>query len=786
MKRVLLIIFFSITFQQFILPQTPTVQDCAGAIPICQDIYHENNSFSGTGNYPNEINYPQSCTYETYSVWYTFQAQTSGNFSFILTPNNTSGLGDDYDWTVFNLTNATCANIYNDPSLEISCNSWGDLNGFNGQTGASTAMGGSGTYNGPGNLNGPPFNQDIPVTAGNIYVMMVSNWSGSPYGYTIDFSSSSAQIYDNIPPHIESIISSIGCGSNTITFQFSENILCSTIAACDITLTGPGGPYTVTNLTGTNCAAGGTQERIFTITLNQPITASGTYNLNLDASACNSVTDLCGNIAPSGSLPFTITAITANTSTVNATCGQNNGSATVSASGGSGSFTYAWSTSPAQHSQTATNLGPGNYTVTVNDGSCTAMASSTITNIGGITLQTTSVNEMCGQANGSATVTASGGVGAYTYQWSTIPLQTTTTATNLSAGTYYVTVSDGTCSNTDTVIIQNIATLNASISNIVNEDCGMSDGSATVTVNGGTQPITYQWNSSPAQTTATASNLPAGIYTVTVNDANGCSVSLNAVIVVVNYPVASVNTIMAHCDQPDGSASATVSGGTGNYTYLWNTGETTASISGLSPGVYTVTVDDGHCDTIVSVNIANTSGPTADFTYHPNPITIDNAQITFSSTTENATSWEWNFGDGTGSGYGESIFHQYYVVGTYIVSLIVTDSYGCNDTISQEVIVHDIFTIYIPNSFTPDGDGLNDVFQAYGISWEDGTYEMIIYNRWGNIVYQTTDPTKPWNGGYNNSPDRNLMIPSTYVYQITVKGFNYRKMMYIGKVTLIK
>lgn len=786
MKRVLLVIFFSFAIQQYIWPQTPTVQDCSGAIPICQDLYHENNSFSGTGNFADEINYPQSCTYESNSVWYTFQAQTSGNFSFIITPNNTSGLGDDYDWTVFNLTNASCADIYNNPGLEISCNSWGDLNGFNGQTGASNAMGGSGTYNGPGNLNGPPFNQDIPVTAGNIYVMMVSNWSGSTYGYTIDFSSSSAQIYDNIPPHIESIISTVGCGGTTITFQFSENILCNTISACDITLTGPGGPYTVTNITGTNCAAGGTQERIFTITLNQPITASGTYSLNLDASACSSVTDLCGNIAPSGSLPFTITAISTAMTTVDANCGQNNGSATVTATGGSGSFTYAWNTNPVQHSQTASNLGPGIYTVTVNDGSCTAIATTTIANIGGITLQSSTVDEMCGQSNGSATITATGGLGTYSYHWSTLPPQTAATASNLTAGTYYVTVSDGTCSKIDTVIIQNIATLNASITNIINENCGMADGSATVTSNGGTLPITYLWNTTPSQVTPTAGNLPAGNYNVIVSDANGCSVSLNAVIVVVNFPVAAVSSIMAHCNQPDGSATVTASGGSGNYTYLWNTGETTAAISGLYPGVYTVTVNDGHCDTIASVSIANQPGPAADFTYHPNPITIDNAQITFTSTTENATSWQWDFGDGTGTFYGESMEHSYYAVGSYFVTLIVTDSYDCTDTIIQEVVVHDIFTIYIPNSFTPDGDGLNDVFQAYGISWEENTYEMIIYNRWGNIVYQTTDPSKPWNGGYNNSPDRNLMIPSVYIYRIKIKGFNYREMVYIGRVSLIK
>jgi len=784
-KKLLKLLFLLLPF--VVSAQTATVQDCGGAIPICQNVYSESNSYSGMGNVSNEINTSSSCTDgEINDVWYTFTAQTSGNFSFVLTPNNTSTSGDDYDWTVFDLTNATCADIYNNPSLEISCNSWGSTTSFNGPTGASTANGGYGNHNGPGDTNGPEFNADIPVVAGNIYMMMVSNWSGSTYGYTINFSSSTAQIFDNVPPHIESILSNIGCGASSVTFEFSENILCSTIATCDLSLTGPGGPYTITNITGASCATGGTQERIFTINVSPAISTSGAYSLNLIASACNSVTDLCGNVAPSGSLPFNVTAITSSVTVQNANCGQSNGSATVTASGGSGNFTYTWSTSPVQHGATATGLAAGTYTVSVNDGSCTSTASATILNSGGFATQTSVVDENCGHANGSATVTATGGSGTYTYQWSTTPVQTLATATNLSAGTYYVTVNDGACNETDTAVVTNIMNLNAAISNIQNETCGMSDGSATVTVSGGIQPMQYAWSTNPAQNTATASNLAAGNYTVTVTDASGCDIVLNAAIIVVNFPVASISTINSHCGQPDGSATVTATGGgTGIYSYLWSNGDTTATISNLLPGTYSVTVDDGHCDTTASTQLIDYPGPTA-VIWYARPITIDHPLVAFNSTTENAVSWIWDFGDSTGQTSGQSVVHQFYAVGDYTVTLIVTDSYGCTDTLVETVTVHDIFTIYIPSAFTPDGDGLNDVFQPKGISWEDGTFSMDIFDRWGCLMYHTTDPNQGWNGGFQNNPSREGKRPGVYVYRIIVKGLNYEEMLYVGRVTLLR
>lgn len=104
-----------------LLCQTPNNQDCLGAIPVCRELYIQNNSYSGTGNYPNEINGASSCltTGEVNDVWYRFNVTTSGVLSFTIIPNDPS---DDYDWAVFNLSNNECDEIFFNPSLQISCN----------------------------------------------------------------------------------------------------------------------------------------------------------------------------------------------------------------------------------------------------------------------------------------------------------------------------------------------------------------------------------------------------------------------------------------------------------------------------------------------------------------------------------------------------------------------------------------------------------------------------------------------------------------------------------------
>jgi hypothetical protein len=266
---------------------TPTVQDCAGAIPVCQNHFSQTQSFSGTGNVANEINPSLSClkTGEKNDVWYTFTVQSGGQLCFSITPNT---LSEDYDWSLFNLTNATCPQIFTNQSLETSCN-------YSPNPGVTGANG----------LAMPQDNPCVAVTSGQTYALNVSNYSATTHGYSLDFSQSTAQIFDNVPPTLATIATPIACNAQSLTFTFSENLLCSTVQTGDFQVTSPSGtPIAVTGVTGAGCAAGGTQERTFTVNLASPLSVAGTYNLCL-GSAAGSVTDLCGNVAHPQCLPFT-------------------------------------------------------------------------------------------------------------------------------------------------------------------------------------------------------------------------------------------------------------------------------------------------------------------------------------------------------------------------------------------------------------------------------------------------------------------------------------------------
>ena len=295
------------------------------------------------------------------------------------------------------------------------------------------------------------------------------------------------------------------------------------------------------------------------------------------------------------------TALTASiTATTNVSCNAgSNGSATVAAAGGTGSFTYSWS--PAGGAlATATGLAAGDYTVTVTDAnSCTQTASTTITEPTALTASiTATTNVSCnGLSDGSATVAAAGGTGAFTYSWSPAG-GSAATATGLTAGDYTVTVTDAnSCTQTAVATVTEPTVLTANISATTNVSCnGTNDGTATVAATGGTGTYDFSW--SPAGgTSATATGLSAGSYTVTVTDANSCIQKAIATITepAVLNATASMQSAVSCNGGNNGVADVAVTGGTAPYTYTWNSAASaTSSIGGLSAGAYTVIVTDNH------------------------------------------------------------------------------------------------------------------------------------------------------------------------------------------------
>ncbi|MFH7000298.1 choice-of-anchor L domain-containing protein, partial [Flavobacterium sp. FlaQc-57] len=252
------------------------------------------------------------------------------------------------------------------------------------------------------------------------------------------------------------------------------------------------------------------------------------------------------------------------------------GSATVTASGGTTPYTYSWNTSPIQTSATASNLAAGTYTVTVTDGKgCTGTKQITITEpTAALTATTSQVDVLCNASTtGTATALPTGGTGTYTYSWNTIPVQTGATATGLGAGTYTVTIKDANlCQITRTVTINQPTALTATTSQVDVLCNASTTGTATALPTGGTGTYTYSWNTIPVQTGATATGLGAGTYTVTIKDANLCQITRT---VTINQPTALTATtsqVDVLCNaSTTGTATALPTGGTGTYTYSWNT-----------------------------------------------------------------------------------------------------------------------------------------------------------------------------------------------------------------------
>ncbi len=371
-KKSLKILFplILLLFGNSVFAQTPTVQDCLGAIPICAQIYTENTSPSGSGNYPNEVNGTSQggiCCMdnELNSIWYTFTVNQSGDFGFTLTPNN---LTDDYDWAMFNITNGSCADIFNDISMQVSCNAagGGSCNGITGANGGSNyANQGAGCNSTPPSqfVGNSPDNALVPVAQGNTYVLVISNWSGSTNGYSIDFGvSGNIGIIDMIDPEISDITLPGDCGGDEMEVTFSEYIQCNTISGNNFQITGPGGPY-VTTVTANSCSQGGAYDNVFTINVNPPITEVGGYSIALVTNGTTEVLDLCENPSLVNSFDFTV--LNSPLSNVNI------GNDTILCDGESvilditlpNADSYSWSDGTVGPFISITD--PGNYTVTI-------------------------------------------------------------------------------------------------------------------------------------------------------------------------------------------------------------------------------------------------------------------------------------------------------------------------------------------------------------------------------------------------------------------------------------
>ena len=326
--------------------------------------------------------------------------------------------------------------------------------------------------------------------------------------------------------------------------------------------------------------------------------SAGTYNVTVtDANNCTKVQSVT-IIQPAAALSSSITNIT------NVSCfGANNGSLTVTASNGTAAYSYSWNTIPVQTLATATGLAVGNYTVTVTDANgCVETSAATITEPISISTSISAQTDVScsGSSTGSATILATGGTGPYMYSWNTTPIQTTATGINLAKGTYLVTVKDANnCSKIQQVTISEPNGIITGIASQTNVSCfGTNTGAATISVSGGTAPLTYSWDTSTVNNTLSASGLVAGTYHLTVTDANSCVKTETVIITQPNDIVLTTdlkNNISCY-GAADGKIAISINGGNGTYSISWTKDGLPFSIIedlvDLASGLYQVTVKD--------------------------------------------------------------------------------------------------------------------------------------------------------------------------------------------------
>ena len=422
--------------------------------------------------------------------------------------------------------------------------------------------------------------------------------------------------------------------------------------------------------------------------------------------------------------------------------------------------------------------GSTTYTFTPTAGLC---ASSTTMNIiinSGPTPTITGDLTLC--SSESTTLTVSGGS---SYSWSTTQTGPSIYVSPTTTTTYTVTATNtlGCTQTTNATVVINGNPVISSIDSTI-ETCTAGNGSIQLTVTSGAQPYTYLWSNNVGNV-STISNLSSGTYLVTVTDNASCSTTKSIFLSNSPTPILSVIKIDDHCTQGVGEITINAVGGTGNYTYSWNTQpvQTTPSINHLVFGTYKVIVSDDYCSDSTVVNIGDNPAPTAAFDITPQISSILNPEIRFHNLSIGGTSFGWSFGDGEFSNE-ENPFHVYHNSQNYLVYLVVNDDFGCSDTAFNTVIIYENLEIFIPNAFTPNGDGLNDVFRPYGKGYSLDGFEMLIFDRWGKMIFETSDIEKGWNGKIDGVLAN---VNDVLMYKIVIKDLNYLDHKYIGTFTIL-
>ena len=568
-------------------------------------------------------------------------------------------------------------------------------------------------------------------------------------------------------------------------------------------------------------------------------------------------------------------------------CSSSQGTVTATPVNGIPNYTYDWTTLGNATTQTVTGVPAGLHTVIMTDGNgCTATANVTIGDTPAAFNGTMTEVSCPGGNDGTATAEMLPVLGNITYQWNDPAGQTTATAIGLTAGQYTCTVtSDIGCQGVVVVDVLEIPGMIANITNQQDPTCNSgSNGIIEIDVIQGTPNYTYSWDNSTS-TTNIATDLSAGPHAITITDANGCVIVVNAVL---GQPpalqIVSLTPDTQICPEDDIMLTAVATGGSTTYEYTWfeNGVQLTATgatitvdpdvtntqycvvlselcgsptdqecmnitfptpiepslipdeIEKCMPGRFEFTntsVNAGEIATsylefgeggalieigsdsanytfnqvgVFDITLTTTSiygcvysdtmfnlvevkkNPKADFTFSSNPATIFETNIHMQDrSSSDVIDWQWfspNSSPST-SFITNPTFYFPEEVGSHPITLIVETERGCVDTTTLYAhIIQDIL-FFAPNAFTPDGDEHNQSWKVSTLGIDIHDFDLFIFNRWGELIWENHDPSVGWDGTYNGRPAQS----GIYTWRATVKDlYNDDKREFNGSINLMR
>ncbi|MDA7501760.1 PKD domain-containing protein [Chitinophagales bacterium] len=743
-KNYFAILFLSILAVSAVKAQNPA--DCVGATPICLEGYVEEDSPVGTiGNDTMEVNSANSCFgnsatgfVEINPSWYTF---TVGNFTAAGVPIVGGEMcvaitpivgSDDYDFGIYNLTNADCEDIFNDPTLEVACN-------FSGATGCGGLTGALIPADGPLPACDGQMDDCLQVLPGETYAILVTNYSGSVNGYNIDFTGNvlagepgetpveePLDFIDSQPPFLASVSAEaesavdIECGSQDIILNISENVLCATILPELITITNGPIEIGVTSVTAKDCELGGVHDNQFAIELESPLDPGG-YFINITSDVADpTVIDLCGNPIETDAAALQIgffvlpPAFVGNlsASATEICLGQ---STTLSLNGSILTSAYTW--------YSPDGVAPGNE---------------------------------LGTGNSIPDFSDFSAPGSYSF--------------------YVTEEKPGGCITApEEIVIEVIAPPVPDFDFEVDCSTGLvSFTNTSVNPNPTLGPLSYFWNFGDQFMTGTTNPdalftyQEAGDYNVTLSAAQGTGCTAGDLVKTVTipvFPVAAFDAPTSDCVPNSISVTAT---GTGTD-HSWDFGDGSAAVTGATvtheyttAGDYSITLTSSlaHPDCIDPLTNSTTQDVTAfaipeiesiDFSSETEDPQVQ-TDIDFSAEIVNdmTVDYAWTFGEG-GASPSENPTYSYSDVGTYDFCLTVTSPANCvSDPLCNPITTGSDAWLRVPTAFSPNNDRINDELEIEG----NGVVELDfrVYNRWGEEVWRSVTWGETWDGTVGGKP----------------------------------